>query len=614
MARRNRGALIGVGFGNYPPPKPFKRPRASMPRSAPTDPPTPSRAFGQADLSSVVEQLGSEFYICDLETGRFLEANRFSRERLGYSLEEMRELMPSDINDELYGRPEAVRERHLGLPETGESVEFETVHRRRDGSTYPVLVNLQRTRYDGREAVVAVGVDSSERCRLRRAAEHKHQMLTLVLNTIPRTSIFWKDTDLLYGGCNEAFAEIAGLGSPEEIVGLSDFDMPWGESEADFYRSCDRRVMDSGNPIVNLEEPITRGDGSVGTLMTSKAPLKNADDETIGVMCLFQDITERKQLEQQLAEARRLESIGQLAAGVSHEINTPLQFIYANIEYLEQTIPVLTAKIDSLTELLASDALPASVEQRRAVFGEAFDRAVSQVELDGVYKQTSEAVEDCSQGVRRVMEIVHAMREFSHPGKSDRSRADINHVIENALTITRHHWGPAATIRRELVDGELPAACYEPEINRLLVNLIVNATDAVREHYPDVDPPEGIITVRSCRAVGGVRIEVEDNGPGVPESLRERIFDPFFTTKEVGEGTGQGLAICQNIVIARHGGELEVTNLPGGGARFSVFLPNEPLVETRRDPIWVAGHSGPSNSSPNATSRTDSSSTLPSSV
>ena len=288
-----------------------------------------------------------------------------------------------------------------------------------------------------------------------------------------------------------------------------------------------------------------------------------------GAVVTFRDVTEQESMRSRLNQAQKLESIGQLAAGVAHEINTPLQCVTTNIAYIDQSRPELTSVVDALLSLLENDGdvesrlgkLRDLVEQRR------FRRSV---------EQCSCAIDDIDIAVRRVSEIVQAMKDVSHPGSAGSEDFDLNGVVRNAATITRNRWKRAAELNLEL-DPDLPAVFgRHNEISQVAINLIVNAADALVEQNGE-SGPLGAITVRTERGSEGETVfSVSDNGIGIPAEILPRVFDPFFTTKEVGKGTGQGLAICFDVVTNRHGGSIVAESQAGVGTTFTVRIPPRP--------------------------------------
>lgn len=394
-----------------------------------------------AGMAKIIEESLNEVYVVDLETSRFLEVNRGARENVGYTMEQLLEMTPSDLSYEMSEKDidKLVRPLREG---SEDRVQLETKHRRDDGTIYPCMLSLQKNRLMDREVIVAIGIDLSQ----------------------------------------------------------------------------------------------------------------------------------RRELEAQLAAAQRLESIGQLAAGVAHEMNTPLQFVGNNMKFLNDCSDSLFEVIDAHQANLDPEADPKPWRERHEEINEAIERT----RFARIRAEVPRAIEDSLEGVDRVIQIVRAMKDFSHPGDELKSPTDLNRAIESTVTVTRNRWKYAAKLVMELDPGLPHVTCKGGAINQVFVNLIVNAADAVaerREQEPDA--PEGRIVVRSRLEGNQVVFEFEDSGCGMPEEVQRRIFDPFFTTKEVGKGTGQGLSLSHAIITQKHGGSITVHSTPGEGTLMRVVLPIE---------------------------------------
>lgn len=402
----------------------------------------------------------------------------------------------------------------------------------------------------------------------RQALQDEQELLRTILSSIPHC-IFWKNRQSVYQGCNRAFADLLGLAEPDDIVGMTDSDLPRCPPEVGIYSRVDQLVMDTGLPQLDVEECITLQDGSQRTLVTSKVPLYSATGDVVGMVAIFSDITERKMLQAQLAQAHKLESIGQLAAGIAHEINTPMQFINDNTEFLADCLERLFCVTRTCDSHLDSAAPPRSWEERAAEIQEVKRRC----RFDRIESQISSAVQETMEGIHRVIEIVQAMRVFSHPGTKEMIPTDLNATLRSAVTITRNRWKYVAQVNLDL-DPDLPAVlCLPAEINQVLINMIVNAADAISQRVEQGDQEPGQINISTRIVDGEVLIEIADNGVGIPADIRNRIFDPFFTTKPPGKGTGQGLALSYNIIVNQHHGRIHVVSFPGTGTVFSICLP-----------------------------------------
>ncbi len=281
------------------------------------------------------------------------------------------------------------------------------------------------------------------------------------------------------------------------------------------------------------------------------------------------DVRERKRLEGELSQVQKLEAIGQLAAGIAHEINTPTQYIGDNTRFLQDAFADFNAVLEAVERLL-----------RAARNGGISDQMLDQVEaalhkadIDYLKKETPLAIEQSLEGVGRVAGIVRAMKEFSHPGGDQKQAIDLNHAIENTLMISRNEWKYVAEVVTDLDPDLPPVPCLPGDLNQVILNVVVNAAQAIGDVVKESGQSAGRITVRTRHDDDHVEISVEDTGAGIPKELQSKVFDPFFTTKEVGKGTGQGLAIAHSIVTDKHGGTIAFQTEPGRGTTFIIRLP-----------------------------------------
>lgn len=284
---------------------------------------------------------------------------------------------------------------------------------------------------------------------------------------------------------------------------------------------------------------------------------------------LMQDITELKRLGRELTAAQKLESVGRLAAGVAHEINTPVQFVSDNVQFARASMTDIAAVI------LAYRGLQQAAHQGGNVVEAAAraSQAEAAVELDYLMKDVPLALDGAAEGLGRIATIVRSMKEFAHPDQAEKTLADLNQAIRSTLVIAHNEVKYVAEIDAQF--GDLPLVpCYLGEINQVVLNLIINAAHAISDVVKDSgDLGKLTIRTRFDAEVDAVEVAIADNGSGIPESARTKIFDPFFTTKEVGKGTGQGLAIARSVIVNKHGGTLRFETECGRGTTFFIRLP-----------------------------------------
>jgi PAS domain S-box-containing protein len=390
-----------------------------------------------------------------------------------------------------------------------------------------------------------------------------HKDTDLLLNSLPSLLI-----GLDSGGCvrqwNKAATTI--LGWPEASVAgktLDDCGVNWltndiGSCVVASVRDPARYRLDG----VRLEK-----NGIVRTLGLKAIELDT--DNVAGILIIGADITERLELEEQLRQAHKLESIGQLAAGIAHEINTPTQYIGDNVEFLKDSFRDLTILLKSYERLFAA-------AQAGAVSNETVHEvslAVEKSDAGYLLKEIPKAIDQTLDGVSRVSSLVGAMKDFSHPGTKEKVAIDLNRAIDSTITVARHEWKYVADLETEYDPALQQVSCLPGEFNQVILILIVNAAHAIADVIAKSGAEKGKIKVQTRKCTDWDEVRIQDTGGGIPASIRNRIFDPFFTTKEIGKGTGQGLAIARSVIVGKHGGAIHFETEEGKGTTFIIRLP-----------------------------------------
>jgi signal transduction histidine kinase len=273
-----------------------------------------------------------------------------------------------------------------------------------------------------------------------------------------------------------------------------------------------------------------------------------------------------------LLQAQKLESVGQLAAGIAHEINTPAQFISSNISFLGDTFVDVKRLIDTLQEILrAMSEKSTSMETARKT-----ENLLEEIGWSYLEKEIPLAIQQSKEGINRITTIVQAMKEFSHPGNKEKSFQDLNKILEITMTVARNEWKYCSELVTHF-DPNLPRIfCLGDEIGQVFLNLLINATHAIVDKNKG-NAQKGTITISTRQYPEYVEVSIEDTGNGIPENIRDKVFDPFFTTKSVGKGTGQGLAISHDVIENKHNGTLTFTSEIGKGSIFRIQLPIEEI-------------------------------------
>ncbi len=417
----------------------------------------------------------------------------------------------------------------------------------------------------------------------------QQHLLRMVMDNLPEY-VFWKDRNSVFLGCNQKLADVAGVGTPENIIGKTDYDLPWKTEEAAFFRECDRRVMASGIPELGILEPQLQADGRQAWLETNKIPLRDAQGKVIGIMGSFQDVTAKyeaelalkrlneeleqrveartaelqrtleqlQQVQMQMVQAEKMSSLGQLVAGIAHEINNPINFIQGNLQHVQTYAKTLMQAARSAKH--PADHLLQPPE--------------ATIDLDFVQSDLPKILHSMQTGTDRVKEIVLSLRNFSRLDESAFKTAKLHEGLNSTLLILSHrcvvnHDRRAISIIKDY--GELPPIeCYPGNLNQVFLNLITNAIDSLDTS----SHPMPRITIQT-RTIDEqqVSIRISNNGDPIPADIQSRLFDPFFTTKPIGKGTGMGLSITYQIITSQHHGQIDYHDDPTLGTTFTIALP-----------------------------------------
>ncbi len=379
----------------------------------------------------------------------------------------------------------------------------------------------------------------AEAARAKKLLSQTINRYTAMINTVPAV-MYLKDRNNNYLEVNKAFCALSGR-PKDKIIGFEDFKV-LQSSMASRNHAEDKDILAKGNRIVIHEQKIRNSVGEERWYSTTKCPLYDENGNIAGVVGMLQDVTERILSRQKLIQSDKLAAIGQLAAGVAHEINNPIGYINSNLSFMKKSL---------------------------VKFGEILNKAGDEHsalrdEMLEIITDFNEAVEESAEGTDRVKNIVADLKSFSRVDRTVREQADINEGLKSTLNVVWNELKYKAKVTTNY--GDIPPVyCMANQINQVFMNILVNAAHAIRG-------PNGEITISTSADKDFVYVSIKDNGVGIPEENMKKIFEPFFTTKDVGKGTGLGLSLAYDI-IKKHGGLIDVDSKVGQGSEFIISIP-----------------------------------------
>ncbi len=544
-------------------------------------------------MGKILETSLNEIYMFESDSLKFIRVNEGARENLGYSMDELKNMTPLDI------KPEMDKQAFIALLDkitSGErkKVTFKTVHRRKDGSSYPVEAHVQLSTLEDKPIFVSMILDISETLRWQNKIQqekleaerisHELAFQKIAIEEHAIVCVTDKDENIL--SINEKYTDISRY-EQNEVIGKHFCYGLEGSNTSEVIETISSTIQrgDIWHGVLRF----TRKDGRLYWTTTTITPFYNKNAEIYQFVVVSTDITEQKISEEKLLasheeihkaheelekshhmmlHSEKLASVGQLAAGIAHEINTPIQFVGDNIRFIKESFDELIDVVKSYESLIRSANDGGDIRGKTAEalsFGD-------DVEVDYLADEVPSAISQTLEGVARISKIVRSMKDFSHPGTDNLENIDLTKSIESTINVSRNEWKYVAEMVTDFDRNLTSVPCYPGELNQVFLNIIVNAAHAI-EQRSDLDKKPGKIRITTRQLDDFVEITIADNGCGMPDEVKKRIFEPFYTTKGVGKGTGQGLAIVYSVIVDKHHGEIEVESTPGEGTTFNIKLP-----------------------------------------
>jgi len=478
---------------------------------------------------------------------------------LGYSSEELKATSPAEqVHPEDRQRVLEAAE-SARLTRRGERLEYRTRHK--DG-TWRILESVATAipnEEDQIENLVIVNRDITKRKRAEETKNRDDQLFrSIAENSADLIAVVDKAGHRIYN--NPAYERLLGY-TQEELKHTISFQQIHPDDRPLVTRAAERALKTGVGETV--EYRMRRKDGTYVTLESHGSFIRDSRGEIEASVISARDISDRRMAMQN----EKLSAMGQLAAGIAHEINTPVQYVSDNIAFLSD----IWNQLDAAMAFCLTPAHASNTSDSR--LPGAVTPAGPPEQWDWFRQEVPKAISQSLEGIRRMTKILGAMRRFSHTGGGEREQVDLNEALDATLTIVQNQIKHIADVQTDYQPNLPHLECYADEMNQVFLNLIVNATHAIREASKKQARERGKLTIRTRQIDNDVQIEVQDNGTGIPLSVCARVFDPFFTTKQLGEGTGQGLTICHDIVVQKHHGNIWFDTELDRGTTFFIRIP-----------------------------------------
>ncbi|MBC8317949.1 MAG: PAS domain S-box protein [Desulfobulbaceae bacterium] len=454
-------------------------------------------------------------------------------------------------------------------------INYETDKIRLDGREIPCMINAAPFwGQDGKLlGIVEDFRDITERKQAERSLQEKESFYRLLNEKAP-VGYHSLDRNGHILNVNETWLDSLQY-TKDEVIGKPLKDFLYEDATGTFEESF-QKFKDEGG-VLGVEHVLRKKDGTPIHILINGRVVTDEKGNFLLSHCMFVDITElletkkdKKLLQTRLVQAQKLEAVGQLAAGIAHEINTPTQYIESNIDFLGDAFKDIT-ELMAQYHILLENARQGSISQEQA---EAADNALEKADWEYLREEVPTAVNQAREGTQRVATIVRAMKEFSHPSSKEKVPSDLVRIITNTTTVCQNEWKNIADLETDFAPDMPSVPCIADEIGQVILNVMVNAAHAISDTLGDNSEGEkGTIKITVRTNGENAEILIRDSGSGIPEDVKKHIFDPFFTTKVVGRGSGQGLAIAHDVIANKHGGSINAESKPGEGTTFIIQLP-----------------------------------------
>ncbi len=390
------------------------------------------------------------------------------------------------------------------------------------------------------------------------------RLITAIESAIESIVITNINGEIIY--VNPAFEKLTGY-SLQEVVGKTPALLKSGAHDDTFYQQLWQTILAGEAWIGRFTNK--KKDGSLYQEESTISPVKDVHGKILNFVAVKKDITKELDLERQLHQSQKLESLNVLAAGMAHELNTPIQYVMSNTTFLKDVLSdfvELQGCYDDLGNVVAESGL--FTEQLAAI-----TRTVDKLGMEGLKEEADDAISQALEGLNRISAIVSAMKDYATPGNADKRQENLNDLLRNTVEISRGQWKDLAELELDLDTSLPPVPLLADRFKLIFLDMIFNSTHALKEKQNSGSQEKGRITITTKNQDDQVELCLTDTGIGIPKDIIDKVFDPFFTTKQVGQGSGQGLSAAHSLIVENHGGSITVSSVEGKGTEFTIILP-----------------------------------------
>jgi|GEM_PF-6665737 len=521
-------------------------------------------------MESIFELIPMGIFVRDLNDRYLLANNEFAYKTFGLSNDQIVGKKSTELKDEFLGDwIDLARDGDLFFNNRDVDFEYEDVVIKDKNKEDEFFTIYRKKIYNNNfslKGFVGIIVRRTEEKKIQEERQSAYRYMNNIVSSVKSIMIGVSPSDevIVWNDKAEEVFEV----TADSLLGKKVTELQLGWDWMDIYSAISESVLNEV-PVSIDEITYTTESGVTKLLGITIHAIRNDADDFDGYLIYGADITERKKKDTQKMQMQKLQSIGELAAGIAHEINTPTQYVSDNSYFLKNSFPDLAHFISEMVIFI--NEYDEHTEYRDKVEG--FKNLIDDIDLIYLIDEIPKALEQSLEGVMRISNIVKSMKNLSHPGTDAKKFFDLNQIISDTAVVSRNEWKYQSDLETDLKEDLPEIEGYRGELGQVILNMIINSVHAIEDSIKAGNIDRGHIKISTDIVDNSVVVTVRDNGMGMSSEVIDKIYDPFFTTKEVGKGTGQGLAISYGVIVDKHNGKISVESEPGKGTAFNIYLP-----------------------------------------